>query len=127
MNSGMPLTQNQHGLCAYCETVIKGMDRQIEHVIPQSDDEMRQSEGSRYSQYGRLLYRWNRIVRPVSAEDQAVVRQREIKTTKTLLTPGYYPPNHRLPRYFAMAVSQSMKKRANLRVFLPLEHVTRTD
>lgn len=34
------LAQNQHGLCAYCETEIKGRHRQIEHVIPQSDDEM---------------------------------------------------------------------------------------
>lgn len=34
------LAQNQHGLCAYCETAIKGRHRQIEHVIPQSDDEM---------------------------------------------------------------------------------------
>lgn len=34
------LVQNQHGLCAYCEIAIKGRHRQIEHVIPQSDDEM---------------------------------------------------------------------------------------
>ena len=33
------LTQNQHELCAYCEIAIKGWRRQIEHVIPQSDDE----------------------------------------------------------------------------------------
>ena len=32
------LTQNQHGLCAYCEIEIKGRRRQIEHVIPQSSD-----------------------------------------------------------------------------------------
>ena len=38
------LTQNQHGLCAYCENVIKGWRRQIEHVIPQSDDEMGKSK-----------------------------------------------------------------------------------
>ena len=31
------LTQNQHGLCAYCEIAIRGWRRQIEHVIPQSD------------------------------------------------------------------------------------------
>lgn len=34
------LTQNQHGLCAYCELEIRGWRRQIEHVIPQSDDEL---------------------------------------------------------------------------------------
>ena len=34
------LTQNQHELCAYCEIAIKGWRRQIEHVIPQSDDEL---------------------------------------------------------------------------------------
>ena len=34
------LTQNQHGLCAYCEIAIRGWRRQIEHVIPQSDDEL---------------------------------------------------------------------------------------
>lgn len=38
------LTQNQHGLCAYCENIIKGWRRQIEHVIPQSDDEMGKSK-----------------------------------------------------------------------------------
>ena len=38
------LAQNQHGLCAYCENVIKGWRRQIEHVIPQSDDEMGKSK-----------------------------------------------------------------------------------
>ena len=38
------LTQNQHGLCAYCENVIKGWRRQIEHVIPQSDDEIGKSK-----------------------------------------------------------------------------------
>ena len=32
------LTQNQHGLCAYCEIAINGWLRQVEHVIPQSDD-----------------------------------------------------------------------------------------
>ena len=31
------LTQNQHGLCAYCEIAINGWLRQVEHVIPQSD------------------------------------------------------------------------------------------
>lgn len=33
------LTQNQHGLCAYCENAIKGWRRQVEHVIPQSNME----------------------------------------------------------------------------------------
>ena len=32
------LTRNQHGLCAYCEIEIKGWRRQVEHVIPRSDD-----------------------------------------------------------------------------------------
>ena len=32
------LTQNQHGLCAYCEIEIKERRRQVEHVIPQSSD-----------------------------------------------------------------------------------------
>ena len=32
------LLRNQHGLCAYCEIEIKGPRRQIEHVIPRSDD-----------------------------------------------------------------------------------------
>ena len=31
------LTQNQHGLCAYCEIAINGWLRQVEHVIPQSN------------------------------------------------------------------------------------------
>ena len=31
------LTQNQHGLCAYCEIELKEW-RQVEHVIPQSGD-----------------------------------------------------------------------------------------
>ena len=31
------LTQNQHGLCAYCEINLTETDRQIEHVIPRSD------------------------------------------------------------------------------------------
>lgn len=33
------LTQNQHGICAYCEIAINDWRRQVEHVIPQSDDE----------------------------------------------------------------------------------------
>ena len=33
------LTQNQHGLCAYCEIELIELDYQIEHVIPQSDPE----------------------------------------------------------------------------------------
>ncbi|MDE3259722.1 MAG: TIGR02646 family protein [Gemmatimonadota bacterium] len=32
------LTQNQHGICAYCEITINDLRRQVEHVIPQSDD-----------------------------------------------------------------------------------------
>ncbi len=32
------LTQNQHGLCAYCEIEIKEGRRQVEHVVPQSDE-----------------------------------------------------------------------------------------
>ena len=32
------LTQNQHGICAYCEIAIRNQRRQVEHVIPQSDD-----------------------------------------------------------------------------------------
>ena len=32
------LTRNQHGLCAYCEIEIKEPRRQIEHVVPRSDD-----------------------------------------------------------------------------------------
>lgn len=32
------LLRNQHGLCAYCEIDIKEPRRQIEHVIPRSDD-----------------------------------------------------------------------------------------
>ena len=31
------LTQDQHGLCAYCEIAIDGWRSQVEHVIPQSD------------------------------------------------------------------------------------------
>ncbi len=31
------LTQNQHGLCAYCEIELTELDYQIEHVIPRSD------------------------------------------------------------------------------------------
>ncbi len=38
------LAQNQHGLCAYCEIAIPAWPRQIEHVIPQSDDEMGKSK-----------------------------------------------------------------------------------
>ena len=33
------LTQNQRGICAYCEMVIDKWRRQVEHVIPQSDSE----------------------------------------------------------------------------------------
>ena len=32
------LTRNQHGLCAYCEIDIKESRRQVEHVVPRSDD-----------------------------------------------------------------------------------------
>lgn len=32
------LLRNQHGLCAYCEIEIREPRRQIEHVIPRSDD-----------------------------------------------------------------------------------------
>ena len=31
------LVNNQHGLCGYCEIDIEDGDRQVEHVIPQSD------------------------------------------------------------------------------------------
>ena len=31
------LTDIQHGLCGYCEIDIKEWDRQVEHVVPQSD------------------------------------------------------------------------------------------
>ena len=31
------LTLNQHGLCAYCETVLGAGRRQLEHVVPRSD------------------------------------------------------------------------------------------
>ena len=31
------LMEIQHGLCGYCEIDIEGRDRQVEHVIPQSD------------------------------------------------------------------------------------------
>ena len=31
------LTEIQHGLCGYCEIDIKEWDRQVEHVVPQSD------------------------------------------------------------------------------------------
>ena len=34
------LIQNQHGLCAYCETEIGGWLSQVEHVIPQSDNRL---------------------------------------------------------------------------------------
>ena len=33
------LERIQHGLCGYCETKIKQLDKQVEHVIPQSDPE----------------------------------------------------------------------------------------
>ena len=32
------LIRNQHGLCAYCEVEIKEGSRQIEHVVPRSDE-----------------------------------------------------------------------------------------
>ena len=32
-----PLVDIQHGLCGYCEIDIEPRDRQVEHVIPQSD------------------------------------------------------------------------------------------
>ena len=38
------LTQNQHGLCAYCELAIKEWRRQVEHVIPQSDNKLDKSK-----------------------------------------------------------------------------------
>lgn len=31
------LCEHQHGLCGYCEIDLKELDRQVEHVIPQSD------------------------------------------------------------------------------------------
>ena len=31
------LTENQHGLCAYCEVALRDRHRQVEHVIPRSD------------------------------------------------------------------------------------------
>lgn len=31
------LSENQHGICGYCEIALRRADRQIEHVIPQSD------------------------------------------------------------------------------------------
>ena len=31
------LTENQHGLCAYCEVALGDRHRQVEHVIPRSD------------------------------------------------------------------------------------------
>ena len=31
------LTENQHGLCAYCEIALGRRHRQVEHVIPRSD------------------------------------------------------------------------------------------
>ena len=31
------LVETQHGLCGYCEIDIEARDRQVEHVIPQSD------------------------------------------------------------------------------------------
>ena len=31
------LTENQHGLCAYCEIALESRHRQVEHVIPRSD------------------------------------------------------------------------------------------
>ena len=31
------LTEIQHGICGYCEIALRRADRQIEHVIPQSD------------------------------------------------------------------------------------------
>lgn len=34
------LTKNQHGICAYCEIGINDWRRQVEHVIPQSDDDI---------------------------------------------------------------------------------------
>ncbi|MDE2976523.1 MAG: TIGR02646 family protein [Acidobacteriota bacterium] len=33
------LTSNQHGLCAYCETSISTERRQVEHVLPRSDEQ----------------------------------------------------------------------------------------
>ncbi len=32
------LTELQHGLCGYCEIDLRPMDRQVEHVVPQTDD-----------------------------------------------------------------------------------------
>ena len=33
------LTELQHGLCGYCEIDLTELDRQVEHVVPQSDRE----------------------------------------------------------------------------------------
>ena len=42
----------QHGLCAYCEIEITELDRQIEHVVPQSD----QLDGAKLSlNYANLI------------------------------------------------------------------------
>ena len=33
------LTKLQHGLCGYCEIDLRELDRQVEHIVPQSDPE----------------------------------------------------------------------------------------
>lgn len=124
------LTQNQHGLCAYCEIAIRGWRRQIEHVIPQSDDELGKAKALDIANMVACCMggtvqddedRYRRPVRPNTSCGQAKGSQND----ESFIDPRILPALPSLMRVIDNGLIEADKNACQTAGFLP-DHVTRT-
>lgn len=127
------LTQNQHGLCAYCEIAIKEWRRQVEHVIPQSNDELDNSKdldianmvaccmGGTRSTYGLEDDHYLEPVKRNMSCGQAKGNQND----ENFIDPRILPALPSLMKVIDNGLIEADENACQMADFLP-EHVTRT-
>lgn len=124
------LTQNQHGLCAYCEIAIRGWRRQIEHVIPQSDDELGKAKALDIANMvaccmgGTVPDDEDRYRRPVG-HNTSCGQAKGSQNDESFIDPRILPALPSLMRVIDNGLIEADKNACQTAGFLP-DHVTRT-
>ena len=124
------LTQNQHGLCAYCEIAIRGWRRQIEHVIPQSDDELGKAKALDIANMvaccmgGTVPDDEDRYRRPVG-HNTSCGQAKGSQNDESFIDPRILPALSSLMRVIDNGLIEADKNACQTAGFLP-DHVTRT-
>ena len=124
------LAQNQHGLCAYCEIAIRGWRRQIEHVIPQSDDELGKAKALDIANMvaccmgGTVQDDEDRYRRPVR-HNTSCGQAKGSQSDERFIDPRILPALPSLMRVIDNGLIEADKNACQTAGFLP-DHVTRT-